>query len=64
VLRDCEAFPATDTPGHTRLCALTPLSELLGYETELDFLTGGSARLEMGFSHYESLHGGGPDGAA
>lgn len=64
VLHDCEAFSATDSPGHTRLCALTPLSELLGYEIELDFLTGGSARLEMGFSHYEPLHGDEPDGAA
>ncbi|KAA3629751.1 MAG: hypothetical protein DWQ09_05820 [Proteobacteria bacterium] len=64
VLRDCETSSATGSPEHTRLCALAPLSELLGYETELDFLVDGHARLEMGFSHYAPLHGGGPDGAA
>ncbi len=64
LLIDCEDPSPTGTPGYIQLCAQAPLAELLGYETELDFLSGGNARLQMGFSHYAPLHSSGPGGAA
>ncbi|BAZ93033.1 translation elongation factors [Thiohalobacter thiocyanaticus] len=64
VLRDCEVRDGAAAPGRVLLCALVPLSELLGYDVELAFLCGGDASLDMRFSHYAPLHGGGPDGAA
>ncbi|HSH30273.1 MAG TPA: hypothetical protein VK971_10230 [Thiohalobacter sp.] len=64
VLRDCEARDGNAMPGRVLLCAHVPLIELLGYDIELAFLCDGDASLDMRFSHYAPLHGGGPDGAA
>jgi len=64
VLRDCETHDGTTAPNRALLCAHVPLVELLGYDTELAFLCGGDVLLDVRFSHYAPLHGGGPDGAA